>query len=64
MPKELQITDKNIEGFKTIYDDFQINPGYYKQHARSSEFLKVVDIYEGHLRTQKPPTLGGPEKRD
>ena len=57
MPKELKITEQNIDRFKTIYEDYEINPGFYEQHERRDEFIKVVDLYKNHLKQEEIKNL-------
>ena len=52
MPTQ-KITDQNIGNFKTIYENYQVNPAFYENHEQSAELLNAVSLYEEYLDTQR-----------
>lgn len=48
-----QITEQNVGAFKTIFDNYQSNPGFFENHERSAEFLNAVSLYGDFLEQQK-----------
>lgn len=48
-----QITEQNVNAFKTIYENYQANPGFFENQERSAEFLNAVNLYGDFLEQQK-----------